>query len=62
MKKQEIKIKEDSKVFKDNKTNARTLAIPLRINGTSSILMISKLKDEDWQPSKEIKSIIINYK
>lgn len=61
--KQELKIKEGIKVFTDKKTNAKTIALPLRLpDGTSAIVMISRLKGEDWKPEDEIKNIIINFK
>lgn len=63
MKKQEIKLKEYLNVFVDNKTNARTIAFPFRLpDGTSAVLMVCRLKDEQWKPLEEIKNIIINYK
>lgn len=63
MKKQEIKIKEDVKVFVDKKTNARTIALPFRLtDDTSAVVMICRMKDGEWAVAKEIKSIIINYK
>lgn len=63
MKKQEIKLREDTNVFVDSKTSARTIALPFRLpDGTSSVIMICRMKDEQWEPMKEIKSVIINYK
>lgn len=63
MKKQEIVIKEDTKVFVDSKTNARTIALPFRLKDNSdAVVMVCRLKDEQWEPTKEIKNIIINYK
>ena len=61
--KQELKIKEDQVVFVDNKTNARTIALPFRLTGgVSSVVMICRMADEQWKPFEEIDSIIINYK
>jgi len=63
MKKQEIVIKEDTKVFVDSKTNARTIALPFRLpDSTDAVVMVCRLKDEQWEPVKQIKNIIINYK
>jgi hypothetical protein len=61
-KKQEIKIKADVKVFIDAKTGARTIALPFRLSDNqSAVLMISRLKDAEWAPSKEITNITITY-
>ena len=63
LKKQELKIKEGTKVFSDPKTHAKTIAIPFRLpDTTAAVLMVCRLKDEDWSPSKEIDKIVIDYK
>lgn len=62
MKKKELKINPETKVFVDGKTNARTIAIPFRLPDMSAAaLMICRLKNETWEPIKEIKSITITY-
>jgi hypothetical protein len=63
MKKQEIKLKEDIKVFEDKKTKAKTIAIPFKlIDNTPSVIMICKLKNNtNWEPYKQIKKITIEY-
>ena len=65
MKKQnkEIEIPDNPAIFIDQKTGARTMTIPFRLpDSTAAVLMICRLMNEDWKPSKEIKSITINYK
>lgn len=58
----ELTIHESTAVFTDSKTNARTIALPFRLpDGTSAVLMVCRLKDDVWVPSKEIKSIKITY-
>jgi hypothetical protein len=60
--KKEVKLPSEPRVFVDAKTNARTLTLPVRLeDGTSAVLMLCRLKDEQWFPEKEIKSITINY-
>lgn len=60
--KKEIKLKEDTNVFVDKKTKARTLALPFRLpDESSAVIMICRLKDDEWEPNKIIKSVIINY-
>jgi len=62
MKKQEISIKDTTKVFIDGKTEARSIALPFRLPDMSSaVIIVTRLKKEDWLPGKEIKSITINY-
>lgn len=62
MSNQRLTLKNNTKVFVDKKTNARTIAIPFRLpDGTQAVLMVSRLKDEDWQPNKIINNITINY-
>lgn len=62
LKKQELKVKPDTTVFVDSKTNARSIALPFRLPDTkSAVLIITRLKDEQWEPSKVIKSIMITY-
>lgn len=59
---QEIKVKEDIKVFNDKKTNARTIALPFRLpDESNAVVMICRLKNEDWKPEKIIKSVTIKY-
>lgn len=63
MKSQEIKIPEKAKVFVDKKTKVRTIAIPFILNSdhVNAVIMLSRIKDEDWNVNKVIKSITINY-
>lgn len=62
IKKQELKIAKGQILFVDQKTNARTLAIPFRLpDHSSAICMITRTKDENWEVEKVIKNIIINY-
>lgn len=61
-KKQELKIKEGTKVFSDPKTHAKTIAIPFRLpDTTAAVLMVTRLKDEEWEPNRIIKKIDITY-
>lgn len=62
-KKQELKLKEDQRVFVDSKTNARSIALPFHLmdDQSSAVIIITRLKDEQWYPVKTIKSITINY-
>ncbi len=58
----ELEVLPSTAVFVDTKTNARTIALPFRLpDGTSAVLMVCRLKDETWEPSKQIKSITIIY-
>lgn len=58
---QNLKLGDSPKVFVDKKTKARTVAIPFRLpDGSSAVCMISRLKDQDWEP--EIEEISIQYK
>ncbi len=60
--KNQIQIKEGIKVFKDKKTSARTIAIPFRLpDNSSAVLMVTRLKDEEWKPETTIKNLTINY-
>ena len=62
MKKQELKIAKGQSLFVDQKTGARTLAIPFKLpDGEEAVLMLTRIKDKNWFPEKEIKNIIINY-
>lgn len=61
-KKQELKIAKGQILFVDQKTNARTLAIPFRLpDNSNAICMITRTKDENWEVDKLIKNILINY-
>lgn len=61
-KNQELNLKTGIKVFKDKKTSARTIAIPFRLSDNeSAVLMVTRLKDEEWKPEKEISKITITY-
>lgn len=63
MKKQEISIKDTTKVFIDGKTEARSIALPFRLpDASSAVLIVTRLKKEDWLPGKEIDKIVIHYK
>ncbi len=60
MSKKQLKVKSDIKVFDDKKTNAKTIALPFRLpDGTSAVLMVTRLKSDAWVP--EITSVTINY-
>ena len=62
MKKLEIKIPKVPHLFVDTKTNARTLALPFKLeDGSDAIMMICRLEDSNWFPEKTIKNITINY-
>jgi len=56
MKKQEISIKDTTKVFIVGKTEARSIALPFRLPDMSSaVIIVTRLKKEDWLPGKKIK-------
>lgn len=61
-KKQKLKIKTGTKVFSDPKTHAKTIAIPFRLpDDSAAVLMICRLKEDEWNPEKIIKKIDITY-
>jgi hypothetical protein len=62
MTKKTVSIRGDEKVFIDPKTKARTMAAPFRFkDGTAGIVLISRLKDEEWTPDEIISSITIDF-
>lgn len=63
MTKQDLKVKPDTKVFVDSKTNARTIALTFRLpDNSSAVLMVCRLKDADWIPVEVIEKIVVHYK
>lgn len=61
MNQNDLVVRKGVKVFVDKKTNARTIALPFRLpDESSAIIMVSRLKNEEWNPNI-IKSITITY-
>lgn len=59
---EEIIIPDKMSTFEDKKTKAKTVAFPIVFpKGKNGALMITKLEKNGWNPSEDIKSIIINY-
>lgn len=59
---QELKLPKELSVFIDQKTDARTFALPFKlIDGTDAVLMVCRLKKGDWKPEKDITSITITH-
>ena len=50
-------------VFDDPRTHAKTLALPFQFpDGTSGILMVSRLHRMGWKPADYFEKITITYK
>jgi hypothetical protein len=58
----QIVVGDKAKVIKDKRTKTRVANFPFEFpDGTNGVLILCRVKDEEWVPSKEINSIIINY-
>lgn len=57
-----VEIPKTVSVFEDAKSKARTVAFPIDYpDGSHGVIILTRLKDEVWVPSKSIESIVINY-
>lgn len=51
------------KVIEDKRTKTRIANFPFEFpNGDNGVLIVCKVKNEEWVPAKEIISITINFK
>lgn len=51
-----------TKVAKDNKSKARVINFPFDFpSEDQGVIIVCRLKDEEWIPVNDIKSIIINF-
>jgi hypothetical protein len=58
----EIVIPDKCAVFEDRKTLAKTVAFPIKFGDeVRGAVMITKVQNDKWSPSKEIKSITIEF-
>ena len=59
---EEIVIPKDVAVLLDKKTGANSIAYPLELpDNTHAVLIITRLKDEIWEPYKTINKITIEW-
>lgn len=59
---EEITIPASVAVFEDAKSHARTVAFPIDYpDGSHGVVILTRLKNEVWIPSKTIKTITIQY-
>ena len=50
-------------VFEDTKSGARTIAFPIVFpDNSDGVLMVTRLKNQDFEPAKLIEKITVNYK
>ena len=58
----EIPIPEKISVYEDKKTKARTVALPLDFpDGTHGAVMITRIKNQDWNPGEMVKSVTVTF-
>lgn len=59
----EIPIPPTHPVFEDSKSGARTIAFPIVFpDNSDGVVMITRLKNQDFEPAKLIEKITLNYK
>lgn len=62
IKPEELVIPNKLQTFEDKKTGVRTVSFPFTFpGGTPGIASITRLKKGVWEPSEDIKSVIINF-
>lgn len=62
VKQEEVIIPNRLQTFEDKKTGVRTVSFPFTFpDGTPGISSITRLKKGAWEPSDDIKSVIINF-
>lgn len=57
-----LKIPADLQVFDDPRTHSKTVALPFQFpDGTSGIVMVTRLQRAAWKPAELIEKITITY-
>jgi len=58
----QITIGPKTKVIKDKRSKTRVANFPFEFpDGTNGVLIVCRVKDEEWVPAQDITNIIINY-
>ena len=57
-----LEIKSDLKIIEDKRTKAKSIAIPFYLpDGNNAALIITRLNRGDWEPSKDINKVTIEF-